>query len=225
MTAVSGMSSALPSRSSQRGFQASFLRLPSGFFGLRPFLERLELSLYVRSVLFVLPTGRIQGALHVVDGLLPPLALLTLSGFFLRAFALAAFLLLLESERCLPISRLVRGPHRLLLRLTPHRPAACLIRNVVASQIRRQLGVLFERPAGTDGTLQNDARRSHGRRDDVGILAFLRRALVKRLLSAPHASRAAFIDGAATARSKKPSEVWYVFSFLAIPALSCAAAG
>jgi hypothetical protein len=30
----------------------------------------------------------------------------------------------------------------------------------------------------------------------------------KRLLSAPHASRAAFIDGAAIAWSKKPSEVW-----------------
>jgi hypothetical protein len=30
----------------------------------------------------------------------------------------------------------------------------------------------------------------------------------KRLLSAPHASRAAFIEGAAIAKSKKPSEVW-----------------
>jgi hypothetical protein len=29
----------------------------------------------------------------------------------------------------------------------------------------------------------------------------------KRLLSAPQASKAAFIDGAATARSKKPSDV------------------
>jgi hypothetical protein len=37
----------------------------------------------------------------------------------------------------------------------------------------------------------------------------------KRLLSAPHACRAAFIDGAAIACSKKPSEGWYVFSFLA----------
>jgi hypothetical protein len=30
----------------------------------------------------------------------------------------------------------------------------------------------------------------------------------KRLLSAPHASKAAFIDGAAIAWSKKPSEIW-----------------
>jgi hypothetical protein len=42
------------------------------------------------------------------------------------------------------------------------------------------------------------------------------------LLSAPQASSAAFIDGAAIARSKKPSEVWYVLSFLAIRALSSA---
>jgi len=38
----------------------------------------------------------------------------------------------------------------------------------------------------------------------------------KRLLSAPHVSRAAFIDGAATAISKKPRNVWKVFSFLAM---------
>src|SRR5579872_6268619 len=98
----SGISSALSLRSSQRGFQPSFLLLPTGFFGLRSFLERLELSLNVRSVLFVLPTGRIQGALRLVDGLLPPpLALLSLSGLFLRPFALATLLLLLESERSL----------------------------------------------------------------------------------------------------------------------------
>src|SRR5579872_5557303 len=177
----SGISSALSLRSSQRGFQPSFLLLPTGFFGLRSFLERLELSLNVRSVLFVLPTGRIQGALRLVDGLLPPLALLSLSGLFLRPFALATLLLLLESERSLPISRLVRGSLRVLLRFTPHRPAACLLRNVVAGEIGRQLGVLFEWPAGADGTLQNDAGRSHGRRDDVGILALLRRALVKKI--------------------------------------------
>src|SRR5437868_14911388 len=149
------MSSAVSSssRSSQRGFQPSFLLLPSGFFGLRSFLKRIELSLNVRSVLFVLPTGRIQGALCLVDGLLPPLALLTLSGLFLRAFALATLLLLLESERGLPVGHLVLGPLRMLLRPMPYRPAACLLRNVVAGEIGRQLGLLFERSAGADGTL------------------------------------------------------------------------
>jgi hypothetical protein len=36
------------------------------------------------------------------------------------------------------------------------------------------------------------------------------------LLSAPHASQAAFIEGAAIAWSKKPSDVWNALSFLAI---------
>src|SRR6201984_2142049 len=175
------MSSAVPSRSSQLGFQPSFLLLPPDFFGLRSFLKRLELSLNVRSVLFVLPTGCLQGALRLVDGLLPPLELLTLSGLFLCAFALAALLLLLESERGLPVGRLVVGPLGMLLRFRPHRPAACRLRNVVAGEIGRQLGVLFERSAGGDGTLQNDARRSHGRRDDIRILALLRRTLVKKI--------------------------------------------
>jgi hypothetical protein len=66
----------------------------------------------------VLPAGRIQGALRLVDGLLPPLALLALSGLFLRAFALAAPLLPLESERGLPVGRLVLGRLRTLLRLS-----------------------------------------------------------------------------------------------------------
>jgi len=60
------MSSAVSSRSSQRGFQPSPLLLQSGFSGLRPFLKYLELSLNVRSFLLVLPTGRIQGALRLM---------------------------------------------------------------------------------------------------------------------------------------------------------------
>ena len=55
----------------------------------------------------------------LVDGFLPLLALLTLSGLFLRAFALAALLLLLEIERGLPISRLVLCLLRMLLRVSP----------------------------------------------------------------------------------------------------------
>src|SRR5580693_7954111 len=114
------MSSAVSSRSSQGGFQPGFLLLPSGFFGLRSSLERLELSLNIRCVLFVLPTGCIQGALRLVDGLPPPLALLALSGLFLRAFTLAALLLLLEIERGLPGSSLILGPLRMLSRFGHH---------------------------------------------------------------------------------------------------------
>jgi len=39
------------------------------------------------------------------------------------------------------------------------------------------------------------------------------------LLSAPQASKAAFIDGAAIARSKKPRDVWKTLSFLAMTPL------
>ena len=46
--------------------------------------------------------------------------------------------------------------------------------------------MLPEWPVGADGSLQNDARRSHSRLDDVRIVAFLRRALVEEIaVSAP----------------------------------------
>jgi hypothetical protein len=77
-----------------------------------------------------------------------------------------------------------------LLRLAAWRLADGLRRASVAVEIGWQLRILLERPAGADGTLQDDARLRNGCGDDV---------------------RAAFIDGAAIARSKKPSDVWYVF--------------
>src|SRR5690242_7366941 len=148
------MSSPLPSRSFQRSFQPSLLLFPTSFFGLRSFLQRLDLSLNVRSAFLVLPTGRVQGVLRFVNGLLPLLALLALSGLFLHAFALAALLLLLESERGLPVARLVRGPLGTFRRLTLLRPPSCRLRNVFTGEIGRQLGVFLEAPAGPDGALQ-----------------------------------------------------------------------
>src|SRR5712671_3851183 len=53
------------SRPSQRCFQPSLLLLPMCDFGPRPFLETFDLGLDVRSVLFVLPTSSIQGALRL----------------------------------------------------------------------------------------------------------------------------------------------------------------
>src|SRR5258705_10256182 len=53
------------SRPSQRCFQPSLLLLPMCDFGPRPFLESFDLGLDVRSVLFVLPTSSIQGALRL----------------------------------------------------------------------------------------------------------------------------------------------------------------
>src|SRR5258705_10897025 len=53
------------SRPSQRCFQPSLLLLPMCDFGPRPFLESFDLGLDVRSVLLVLPTSSIQGALRL----------------------------------------------------------------------------------------------------------------------------------------------------------------
>ncbi len=64
--------------------------------------------------------------------------------------------------------------------------------------------------------LENDARLLHGSGNDGWVVAFLCRALVEEILVGAQASNAAFIDGAAIARSKKPREVWKVFSFLAM---------
>src|SRR6266436_4040551 len=50
---------------SQRCFQPSLLLLPMCDSGPRPFLESFDLCLDVRSVLFVLPTSSIQGALRL----------------------------------------------------------------------------------------------------------------------------------------------------------------
>jgi hypothetical protein len=51
-----------------------------GVFGLRHFLENFDLGLDVGSVLFVPPTSSVQGALCLVDGVLPPLALTSARG-------------------------------------------------------------------------------------------------------------------------------------------------
>jgi hypothetical protein len=56
-----------------------------------------------------------------------------------------------------------------------------LLRSAVASEILGQFGVLLERPAGADRTLQDDARLHHGRRHDVRIPALLRSALVEQI--------------------------------------------
>jgi hypothetical protein len=52
---------------------------------------------------------------------------------------------------------------------------------MVAGEIGRQFSLLLEGPAGPDGAFQNDARRRHGRCDNVGVLALLRDALVKKI--------------------------------------------
>ena len=64
-----------------------------------------------------------------------------------------------------------------------------------------------ERAIRSDRAPQNDARFGDRGRDDRGIIGFLCKALVEEVRLQPQACKAAFLDGAAMARSKNPTEV------------------
>jgi hypothetical protein len=64
--------------------------------------------------------------------------------------------------------------------------------------------MLSESFRGAYWPLQDDARFLHRRCNDVLVINLICEALMKRLLLAPKASSAAFMDGAANARSQKP---------------------
>ena len=80
----------------------------------------------------------------------------------------------------------------------------------------------LERPLGADRTLQNDTRRSHCRCNDVGILALPRRAQVKQIAVGTSRFQSRFHRWRYYRQIEKAQRS-YVFSFLAIRALSCAA--
>ena len=109
---------ALASRMPQCGFEAFLFLVPPGIFGLRFLLESFHLDLDSRDFLRVLPLGRFQRCLRLVDG---PLASFTLplpSSLLARPLPLAPFLLFFESESGLSVSRLVDREGRRLLRFT-----------------------------------------------------------------------------------------------------------
>jgi hypothetical protein len=179
---------------------------PSGFFGSRSLLESLDLGLDGGGPLRVLLLGLIQRSLCLVDRLLTAFTLLLPGTLFARPFALAAPLLLFEGESGLSLRRLVDGA-----RGRPFCPRTFRLaggfRWPGTAKIGGQLGMFAEGSVGSNGTPENNARFLHGRGNHVRIVTFLRRALMEEIAVGPHASRAAFIDGAAIARSKKPSEV------------------
>ena len=72
-------------------------------FGPRPFLESFDLGLDVRSVLFVLPTSSIKGALRLGDRSLPSLSFLLLGGLF-GTLGLRHALLCATYSRCPTLS-------------------------------------------------------------------------------------------------------------------------
>jgi hypothetical protein len=201
----------LTPRAPQRSFQSLLLLIPAGFFGLRSLLGRLHFGLDGGGLLRVLLLGLVQRSLRLVDRLLTAFTVLLPGGLFLRPFKLAALLFPFVVESGLSLRSLVDGAGGRLLRLTALRP--CGLRAAF-------VGLLpSPRLVGNSACSPNDPSDPTGRlRTTPGF--FMAAAMTsgsslsfaapwwKRLLSAPHASRAAFIDGAAIARSKKPSEVW-----------------
>lgn len=80
-------------------------------------------------------------------------------------------------------------------------------RRASGAQIGKQFGMLAEGSIGSDGAPENDAKLLHGCSDDVRIVACFRRTLVEEIAIGAPCSRAAFLEGAAIARSKKPNDL------------------
>lgn len=200
--------SPLTPRALQRSFQSLLLLIPAGVLGLRSLRESINLGLDGGGPLRVLLLRLVQRSLRLVDRLLTPLKRFLPGGHFLRPFLRTALLLPFVGERRLP-----------LLTLSTGREAGFLATG------RFDLRSAFDdflpppRSVGSSECSLKDPSDPTGRlRTTPGF--FMAAAMTsgsslsfaapwwKRLLSAPHASRAAFMEGAAIARSKKPSEVW-----------------
>ena len=173
---------------------------------MRSLLESLDLGLNGRGPLRVLLLGLVQCSLRLVDCLLTAFTVLLLGGLFARPFALSPLLLLFEGESGLSLRRLVDGARGRLLCFLPFDLRAAFV------------GPGPPRSVGSSACSPKDPADPTGRLSTTPGFAMVAAMMSgstlsfaapwwKRLLSAPHASRAAFIDGAAIARSKKPSEV------------------
>lgn len=170
----------LTPRAPQGGLQSLFLLVPAGFFGLRSLLDSLDLGLDGGGPLRVLLLGLVQRSLRLVDGLLPAFTALLPGGLFARPFKLAAPPFPFVVESGLPFRNLIDGARGRLLRLWAFRLAGSF-RGSAAAEIGGKLGMFFERSVGPDRAPEYDARLCHGRSDDVRIIAFLRRALMKEI--------------------------------------------
>jgi hypothetical protein len=162
-----------------------------------------------RGGLGVLAFGGVERPLSLVDFPLPPFTLLKRRRRLPRTFSLALLLLLLIGESAFLSAVLSTGREETFFGfwICGLRPAFFGF----PSPSPRSVGSSVCSP---NGPLEPTGRR----RTTPGfakVAAMMCRSLLslaapwwKRLLSAPHASKAAFIDGAAIAKSKKPSEVW-----------------
>jgi hypothetical protein len=149
--------------------------------------------------------------LEAIDSSSFPVAALPLclpGGLFLPALVVTSALLLLESDYGLADRLIVDRPRHFFptgLRKTLfwRGPRA------ISGQMRRQMRMLTEGPTWSHWTSENDAGFRHSRSDNLGIAALLGDTLMKKLLPAPQASKAAFIDEVVKAQR---CLAWFKFS-------------
>ena len=148
----------------------------------------------------MLPFGSIKRRLRLVDRLLAAFTLLLPGGLFPCLITFAARLLPSVGESRLPLRGLVCGLGRTLMRFPAFRRAGSFRSFSAPAQIGGQFGMFAEGSVGADGAPEETTPGF------FMVAAMMFRSSLsfaapwwKRLLSAPQASSAAFIDGAAIA--------------------------
>jgi hypothetical protein len=147
---------------------------------VRSLLESLDLGLDGGGPLGVLLLGLVQYSLRLVDGLLPAFTVLLPGCLFARPFTLAPLLLLFEGESGLLFRSLVDWAGGRLLRLMAFRLAGGF-RWSAAAKIGGLFGMFAERSVCSNRAPEKDAGLCHGCRDNVRIVAFLRRTLMEEI--------------------------------------------
>jgi hypothetical protein len=182
----------------QRGFQSLLLVIPAGLFGLRSFLKSLNLGLDGGSSLRVFLLGLVQRSLRLVDRLLTAFTLLLPSGLFLRPFKFAARLLPLIGESGLSLRSLIDGREEGFFVFGPFDLRAAFVDPPPPRLVGSSACSLKGRSVPT-GRLRTTPGFARVAAITSGSWLSFAAPWWKRLLSAPHASKAAFMDGAAIA--------------------------
>ena len=182
--------------SAQQIIQTRPFLFPIGILVSQSLFERLDLRTDLGRFRVVLFSRGIEGGLRLVDGALPSLAVLLSNGFFPVAFASAALLFRCIGRSSLPVAHV------------PERRSPMISVGSWAFSLNE--------PPDPTGRLRTTPGAAMVAATTSGSSVSLAAPWWNRLLSAPQASSAAFIDGAAMARSKKPRDVFKVFSFLAM---------
>jgi len=196
----------ISSRAPQRRVKPPFFLVPSVVFGLQLFLDGLDLGAQRGRSLPVSPLRLVQKRLLPVDGLLPAFALVLPCGLFPCLLAFAALPLPFVCLRGLFVRRLF-GLAEVSFAFRPAGFGA----DFFGPSWPRFFGNTAcspKAPSDPTGRLRTTPGFAIVAAMTSGSVLSVAAPWWKRLLSAPHASRAAFIEGAAIACSKKPRAVW-----------------